>query len=173
MAPKQVAVVVAASRGTGRQIAISLAQDGYRVIVAAKSTSLSDSSFPPDPNSAQSTVSTVVREITEFGGEASAVPVDSRDYDSIQALFAETKRIYGRLDVMIYNPGAIWWASVERTPTKRFQLMQRVNVEGLYGAVQAALPHFKANGWKGRIIVVSPPIYSRFFRGKTVYAMGR
>ena len=56
---------------------------------------------------------------------------------------------------------------------KRFQLMQRVNPEGLYGTVQACLPHFKQNGWKARIIVVSPPIYSRFFRGKTAYAMGK
>lgn len=56
---------------------------------------------------------------------------------------------------------------------KRFQLMQRVNPEGLYGTVQAALPHFARNAWKGRIIVVSPPIYSRFFRGKTAYAMGK
>lgn len=56
---------------------------------------------------------------------------------------------------------------------KRFQLMQKVNPEGLYGTVQACLPHFQSNGWKGRIIVVSPPIYSRFFRGKTAYAMGK
>lgn len=81
--------------------------------------------------------------------------------------------IYGRLDVLIYNSGAIWWASVENTPFKRFQLMQRVNIEGLYATVQASLPHFKKNGWKGRIIVVSPPIYSRFFRGKTAYSMGK
>ncbi len=56
---------------------------------------------------------------------------------------------------------------------KRFQLMQRVNVEGLYGAVQEALPHLKRNGASGRIVVVCPPIYSRFFRGKTAYAMGK
>ncbi len=55
---------------------------------------------------------------------------------------------------------------------KRFQLMQRVNPEGLYGTVQAALPHLKREK-RGRIIVVSPPIYSRFFRGKTAYAMGK
>jgi NAD(P)-dependent dehydrogenase (short-subunit alcohol dehydrogenase family) len=83
------------------------------------------------------------------------------------------QQIYGHLDVIIYNSGAIWWASVENTPMKRFQLMQRINVEGLYGTVQAALPYFEKNGWKGRIIVVSPPIYSRFFRGKTAYAMGK
>lgn len=75
--------------------------------------------------------------------------------------------------MLVYNSGAIWWASVENTPMKRFQLMQQVNPEGLYGTIQALLPHFKNNGWRARIIVVSPPIYSRFFRGKTAYAMGK
>lgn len=51
--------------------------------------------------------------------------------------------------------------------------MQQVNVEGLYGTIQAVLPQFEKQGWKGRIVVVSPPIYSRFFRGKTAYAMGK
>lgn len=60
------------------------------------------------------------------------------------------------------------------TPLKRFQLMQRVNPEGLYAVVQAALPHLRAApGGRGRVVVVSPPIYSRFFRGKTAYAMGK
>jgi NAD(P)-dependent dehydrogenase (short-subunit alcohol dehydrogenase family) len=88
-------------------------------------------------------------------------------------MIEQTISTYGRLDVIVYNSGAIWWASVEKTPMKRFQLMQRVNVEGLYATIQAALPHFKQNGWVGRIIVVSPPIYSRFFRGKTAYAIGK
>ena len=56
---------------------------------------------------------------------------------------------------------------------KRFQLMQKVNAEGLYGCVQACLPYFEKNGWEGRIVVVCPPIYERFFRGKTAYAMGK
>lgn len=99
--------------------------------------------------------------------------MDTRDFDSVQRMVNETVKAYGRIDVLIYNSGAIWWASVENTPMKRFQLMQRVNPEGLYGTVQACLPHFKNQGWKARIIVVSPPIYSRFFRGKTAYAMGK
>lgn len=145
------------------------------MVVAAKSTSDASSAvpFPPDPNSPQSTISTVAREITEAGGDALAIQVDTRDFESIKSLLDETVRVYGRLDVLVYNSGAIWWAPVEKTPMKRFQLMQRVNVEGLYGAVQAALPHFARNGWRGRVVVVSPPIYSRFFRGKTAYAMGK
>ena len=45
----------------------------------------------------------------------------------------KTVAIYGRLDVVVYNSGAIWWSSVQNTPMKRFRLMQQVNVEGLYG----------------------------------------
>jgi len=148
---------------------------GFPVVVAAKSTSdaYATKPFPPDPNSTQSTISTVCREILEAGGQATAIAVDTRDPESIQRMLDETVKVYGHLDVLIYNPGAIWWASVENTPTKRYQLMQSVNELGLYASVQSALPYFKANDWKGRIIVVSPPIYSRFFRGKTAYAMGK
>ncbi|KAF4216132.1 hypothetical protein CNMCM8980_007495 [Aspergillus fumigatiaffinis] len=172
---KPVALVVGASRGIGRQIAIDLAKNGYKVVVAAKTTSNAYATvpFPPDPNSSQSTINTVEREIKESGGEAFALPVDVRDVKQVENLVHEAVRVAGRLDVLVYNSGAIWWSSVANTPTKRFQLMQRVNPEGLYASVQAALPYFEKNGWKGRIIVVSPPIYSRFFRGKTAYAMGK
>ncbi|PVH95622.1 short chain dehydrogenase [Periconia macrospinosa] len=172
---KQVALVVGASRGIGRQVAIDLAKNGYSVAVAAKTTSDANkvSPFPPNPNSQQSTISTVEREIKESGGEAIAVVCDTRDYTQIQHMMDQTVRKYGKLDVLVYNSGAIWWSSVENTPMKRFQLMQHVNVEGLYGTVQAALPYFRKNDWTGRIVVISPPIYSRFFRGKTAYAMGK
>ncbi|KAI3333344.1 hypothetical protein F4824DRAFT_472154 [Ustulina deusta] len=176
MTTKRVALVVGASRGIGRQVALdlALARDGYRVVVAAKSISdaQSASPFPPDPNSPQSTISTVEREIREAGGDATAIAVDVRDFESVKICVDKTVEIYGRLDVLVYNSGAIWWAAVEDTPMKRFQLMQQVNPEGLYGTIQASLPHLKKHG-NGRIIVVSPPIYSRFFRGKTAYAMGK
>jgi NAD(P)-dependent dehydrogenase (short-subunit alcohol dehydrogenase family) len=128
--------------------------------------------FPPDPNSSLSTINTVEREIHEAGGQASTVIVDVRDAAQIQHAVDETVRQFGKLDVLVYNSGAIWWSSVQNTPLKRFRLMQQVNPEGLYATVQAALPVFEKSGWKGRIVVVSPPIYSRFFRGKTAYAMG-
>ncbi|KAK7418824.1 hypothetical protein QQX98_003686 [Neonectria punicea] len=170
---KPVALVVGASRGIGRQVAIDLANNGYTVVVAAKS--VSDPSkpvdpFPPNPNSPASTITTVAREIVSAGSDAIAVQVDVRLPESVQALIAKTISTYGRIDVLVYNSGAIYWASVASTPLKRFQLMQRVNPEGLYATIEATLPHLRP---RGRIIVVSPPIYSRFFRGKTAYAMGK
>lgn len=144
------------------------------MVVAAKTTS--DASkchpFPPPPNSSGSTINTVAREIDNFNGTAIPLKVDTRDPASIDALVKQTAAHFGRLDVLVYNAGAIWWSSVKDTPMTRFQLMQKVNPEGLYAAVQAVLPVFEAAGGKGRIVVVSPPIYSRFFRGKTAYAMG-
>ncbi|EEH33738.2 short chain dehydrogenase family protein [Paracoccidioides lutzii Pb01] len=172
---KPVALVIGASRGIGRQIAIDLAKESYAVVVSAKTTSDASKTtpFPPDPNSPESTINTVEREIREAGGDAVALAVDTRDDDAVNRLVHKTVEIYGKLDVLVYNSGAIWWSSVEDTPVKRFKLMQQVNPEGLYSSIQAALPYFAKNGWKGRIIVVSPPIYSRFFRGKTAYAMGK
>ncbi|KAK7970330.1 hypothetical protein PG988_009403 [Apiospora saccharicola] len=147
MGTQKVALVVGASRGIGQQIAIDLAKNGYAVVVAAKSTTddkdKNTALFPPDPNSSGSTINTVAREIQEAGGEATALPVDVRDPSSIETLVARTVETYGRLDALVYNAGAVWWASVEDTPLKRFRLMQQVNVEGLYAAVQAALPHLK------------------------------
>ncbi|KAM0204548.1 hypothetical protein ACHAPA_002007 [Fusarium lateritium] len=173
MSNKPVALVVGASRGIGRQVAVDLARNGYAVVVAAKT--ISDPSnlpdpFPPNPNSSASTITTVAREITSARGDATAIQVDVRYPDSVDSLISQTISTYGRLDVLVYNSGAIFWAPVSSTPVKRFQLMQRVNPEGLYATVQAALPHLPPTG---RIVVVSPPIYSRFFRGKTAYAMGK
>lgn len=44
---------------------------------------------------------------------------------------------------------------------------------GLYSTVQSCLPIFKRQNYRARIIVVSPPIYSRFIHGKTAYAMSK
>jgi hypothetical protein len=65
------------------------------VVVAAKSTSdaAAVKPFPPDPNSPQSTINTVAREILEAGGDATAVPVDVRDYESVQRLLEETVKV--------------------------------------------------------------------------------
>lgn len=120
---KPVALVVGASRGIGRQVAIDLAKNNYagnpniqgityctiqeqmltdiysrpKVVVAAKSTSdahAPSTLFPPDPNSPQSTISTVEREIRSAGGEATAIAVDVRDLDSIEELVRKTVEVH-------------------------------------------------------------------------------
>lgn len=48
--------------------------------------------------------------------------------------------------------------------------MHEVNAQGLYSTVQSLLPHYYSRG-QGKLVIVSPPIYSRFTRGKAAYAM--
>ncbi|KAK4650679.1 hypothetical protein QC762_709610 [Podospora pseudocomata] len=175
---KPIALVVGASRGIGRQVAIDLAKAGYHVIVSAKSTTpLSSlttlSPFPPDPNSPQSTITTVALEITQLGLSATAIPVDTTSQTSIENLIHDIITSHKRLDVLIYNTGAIHWGPLSTTPLKKFLLLQSVNPTGLYITLHHSLPHLKSSPLGGRIIVVSPPIYSRFFRGKTAYAIGK
>ena len=51
--------------------------------------------FPPDPDSSQSTISTVEREIREAGGDAHAISVDVRDIDSVLKLVNDTVKVSG------------------------------------------------------------------------------
>ena len=67
---------------------------------------------------------------------------------------------FGRIDVAVYNAGAILWKKVLDTPLSRFDLMLNVNVRGAYTFVQEVLPPMLEHK-TGRIILVAPPIYSR------------
>jgi NAD(P)-dependent dehydrogenase (short-subunit alcohol dehydrogenase family) len=193
---QKVALVIGASRGIGRQIAVDLAKNGYAgtvphhithppsthnqltpnaVIVSAKSTSDAEACvpFPPDPNSNASTISTVCREIVSSGGTCVAIPCDVRSHASITSLVEQSIAQFSRIDVLVYNSGAIFHSSVLTTPLSRYMLMESVNPNGLYASIQACLPYWEKHDWKARIVVICPPIYSRFFRGKTAYAMGK
>ncbi|KAJ8302768.1 hypothetical protein KUTeg_019164 [Tegillarca granosa] len=126
-------LVIGASRGIGRQIALTLSSNGYKVGVASK-TVQSTEKLP-------GSIHSVVDEIVKSGGEA--VPIQ-----------------FGGLDLAVYNAGAIMWKKVIDTPLKNFDLMQEVNVRGAYTMLQCVLPHFLQKN-SGRIILVSPPIYNR------------
>lgn len=69
--------------------------NGIIVVVTAKSTSdaWGTSPFPPDPNSPQSTISTVEREIREAGGEATAIAIDVRDFESVKRCVDRTVEV--------------------------------------------------------------------------------
>ena len=64
---------------------------------AKSTTSPSDlakiSPFPPDPNSPQSTITTVAKEITDAGGEAAAIPSDTTKYETIKDLVAKAVEV--------------------------------------------------------------------------------
>ncbi|CAH1783674.1 unnamed protein product [Owenia fusiformis] len=158
----KVALVLGASRGIGRQIALSLAENGYKVGVASKTTAQT-ASLP-------GTIHSVTAEIEDAGGKAVAIKCDCRNPSEIDGAVDTCIETFGKLDYAIYNAGAILWKPVIDTPLKRYDLMHSVNVRGAYVMVQKVLPYFIEQG-SGKILLVAPPIYSRFFKGKTPYSI--
>lgn len=155
-------LVIGASRGIGRQIALTFSGNGYKVGVASKTTESTDK-LPGSVNS-------VVQEINTLGGTAIPIRCDARNEVDIKSAVKTCIESFGEIDVAIYNAGTITWDKVLNTPLKRFDLMHSVNVRGAYVMVQEVLPRFLERK-QGRIILVSPPIYNRFFKGKTPYAI--
>jgi len=147
----RVALITGASRGIGKEVALRLASEGARVVVAAKT----DTPHPTLPG----TIHETVAEIEAAGGEALAVKCDVRDEQQITDMVAAAVDHFGKLDILFNNAGAISLTSVEHTTAKRFDLMFQVNVRAATLTSAAAIPHMRKNGW-GHILMFSPELHT-------------
>ncbi|WP_394824998.1 SDR family NAD(P)-dependent oxidoreductase [Pendulispora albinea] len=134
----KVAVVTGASKGIGAGIAKALGAEGARVIVG----------YAGDRAGAERTV----RAIEASGGEAHAVQADLSKEAGVKGLFATTREMYGRLDVLVNNAGIYRFSPVEGVTLDDLQQQFAVNVFGPVLAVREALPLFGPEG--GSIINV-------------------
>src|ERR1700709_1633761 len=92
----KVAVVTGASKGIGAGIAKSLGAEGARVVV--------------NYSSSKEGADRVVAEITSKGGKAIAVQGDVSKAADVERLFAETKKAFGSVDVLVNNAGVYQFA---------------------------------------------------------------
>ena len=85
----RVAVITGASRGIGAATALVLAQQRFRVVVNYRSSA--------------EEADEVVGAVTAAGGEAVAIRADVTEPDDVAAMFDETERRWGRVDVLVHN----------------------------------------------------------------------
>lgn len=142
-------LITGASRGIGKAIALKLAKEGANIIVAAKSVE-------EDPRLG-GTIFSAAEEIEAAGGKALAVQVDIRDEAQIIAAVQKAVDRFGGIDVVINNASAISLTNTEKTESKRFDLMQSINVRGTFLVVKHCLPYLK-KGTNPHIITLSPPL---------------
>ena len=135
----KVAIVTGASKGIGAAIARNLADEGAAVVVNYASS--------------KAGADRVVAEIAEKGGKAVAVQADIAKQADIQHLFAEAKKAFGKLDVLVNNAGVYEFAPLENVTPEQFHKMFDLNVLGLILASQEAVKHFGPEG--GSIINIS------------------
>ena len=135
----KVAIVTGASKGIGASIAKQLAAEGAAVVV--------------NYASGKTDAERVVAEITSSGGKAVAVQADVAKQSDIDRLFSETKKAFGRLDVLVNNAGVYEFLPLENVSAAHFHKHFDTNVLGLILASKAAVSHFDASG--GSIVNVS------------------
>jgi 3-oxoacyl-[acyl-carrier protein] reductase len=73
----------------------------------------------------------VVAEIAGKGGKAIAVQGDVSKQADITRLFAETKKAFGRLDVLVNNAGIYEFSPIEGVTEEHFHSQFNLNVLGL------------------------------------------
>src|SRR3954470_7804580 len=128
----KVAVVTGASKGIGAEIARYLAAEGASVVVNYASS--------------KAGADKVVAEITGKGGKAVAVQADVSKPEDIRRLFAETRRAFGRLDVLVNNAGIYNFAPLGDVTPEHFHKQFNLNVLGLILTTQEAVKHFPPEG---------------------------
>src|SRR5882724_5055518 len=126
----KVAVVTGASKGIGASIAKHLAAEGASVVVNYASS--------------KAGADKVVSEITASGGKAVAVQADVAKKADIERLFAETKKAYGKLDVLVNNAGIYEFLPLEQVTEDHFYKQFNLNVLGLLLTTQEAIKQFPA-----------------------------
>lgn len=141
--------ITGASRGIGKAMALRLAREGANIIIAAKSVE-------EDPRLG-GTIYSAAQEVEAAGGKALAVQVDIRHEEQIQVAVQQAIEKFGGIDVVINNASAIQLTPTEQTESKRFDLMQSINVRGTFLVVKHCIPYLK-KGNNPHILTLSPPV---------------
>ena len=136
----KVALVTGASRGIGRQIAISLAKEGAQVIV--------------NYNGSAAKAEEVVNLITEAGGRAEAVQCNVSEYDKAEELMKYIIGKYGRVDILVNNAGITRDNLLMKMSEEDFDAVISTNLKGVFNCIK----HISRQMLKqkaGRIINIS------------------
>ncbi len=127
----QVAFVTGASRGIGKAIAVSLAEAGFDVAIAARtvqegearehSSTLKKSDLRPLPGSLASTAGL----IEATGQRVLQVPCDILDPASLGFAIATTQERWGRIDVLVNNARYIGPGHMDRFLDTPIELLEK------------------------------------------------
>jgi NAD(P)-dependent dehydrogenase (short-subunit alcohol dehydrogenase family) len=125
------ALVTGGGRGIGRDIAIGLAEQGARVVVASRRLENCEK---------------VVSELAQLGAEAVALPVDMLEPESIVALVESLDERGLAVDILVNNAGVTWGAPVLEYPMEAWDKVYNVNVRGLWQLSQLVARRMKEQG---------------------------
>ena len=132
----QIAVVTGAGRGIGRVTSISLAANGWTVVVTGRDSAAIES---------------VAK---EAGNGAVAITCDVSDPESVREMFAQVKSKFGRLDLLFNNAGIpSRGVPIDELSVEEWRQVVDINLSGVFYGIQQAFALMKSqNPQGGRII---------------------
>ena len=128
----KVTLVTGASRGIGRQIALTLAGYGATVIV--------------NYNGSAAKAEAVVNEITANGGMAESMQCSISDFEKSKEMIDGIVKKYGRLDILVNNAGVSESTPFTEYTEETFDKVMDLNVKGVFNATKAASECMIAKG---------------------------
>jgi NAD(P)-dependent dehydrogenase (short-subunit alcohol dehydrogenase family) len=139
MQGKKVALVTGAGTGIGKAAALALMKHGFALVLSGRR---------------QEPLEAAVAEGKSHGAEAIAVACDVSDPDSVKGLFAETMRVFGRLDVLFNNAGIGTPAvPLEDVPVEKWLAVVGTNLTGAFLCTQEAFRIMKVQTPRGGRII--------------------
>jgi len=146
----KVIIVTGASQGIGLATAKYLAEQGAKIILAARSENKLLELEKELPNSL-------------------AIKTDMTKVSDIKNLIAETVSKYGRIDILINNAGQGSLNSVENINIDDYKRIMNLNLYSVVNAMQAVIPIMRQQGG-GIIINVSSAVTKNYYPGLAAYA---
>jgi (+)-trans-carveol dehydrogenase len=148
----KVAFITGAARGQGRSHAIRLAQEGADIIAVDLCGQVGS---VPYPMSTSADLVQTVKEVEALDRRIVATEADVRDYGALKAALDDGVAQLGRLDIVSANAGIFSFGTLAELPEQTWQDMIDTNLTGVWHAAKAAIPHIKAGGRGGSIILTS------------------
>ena len=136
---EQVAVILGAASGIGRETALRFAACGARVAVAAR-----------DPLA----LASLTDEIARCGGQAIHAVCDVADAAEVEGVAVAAVAAFGRIDTWVNVAAVSVYARFEQITSEEFRRVLDVNLMGQVHGARAALPRLRAAGG-GALISIS------------------
>jgi (+)-trans-carveol dehydrogenase len=148
----KVAFVTGAARGQGRSHALRLAQEGADIIAVDITGQIGTVPYPMStPDDLQETV----KEVEALDRRIVAAQADVRDFAALRQQLDAGVAELGRLDIVSANAGIFSFGTLEELTDESWNDMIGVNLTGVWHAIKAAVPHLRAGGRGGSIILTS------------------
>jgi (+)-trans-carveol dehydrogenase len=149
----KVAFITGAARGQGRSHALRLAQEGADIIAIDVCEPVPSNNIPP---ATEEDLAETVRQVEALDRRIIATKADVRDFDQLKAAVDDGVAQLGRLDIVAANAGIAGTPNTAgEIPEDDWKTMIDINLSGVWRSAKAAIPHLRAGGNGGSIIITS------------------